>query len=765
MIIVPIYNLIILPNTKIYLQIDKLKEINEQELKVGNKILFLISKKENEKTILNKDSLYRIGVVGILTEINVNGFVTVETKERITIEDIHYEENHIQFTLKNKNEIQDLDSDTEKVKLSKLKNAISNFITKFQWGPLVKNFIIEWKTISEVICALSIWLPLEPQEKYELLEEDSLSKRTNKIEDILYEYLEIEEINNEAMNHQEEDHKKVYREVAIKKQMDYLQKELDELHPENISEVNAFERKINESNMNEEAKKEALKILNRMKQETENSPEYGMLYDYLDFITNLSWQKETYKKINLVTAEKILDKEHFGLKKIKKRIIEQIALMNLKQSVTGTILLFVGPPGTGKTSIGSSIAKALKRKYVRVSLGGIRDEAEIRGHRRTYIGAMPGRIMNAISKSGVSNPVIVLDEVDKLSTSYNGDPASALLEVLDPEQNNTFTDHYLNVPYDLSNVIFICTANSIDTIPEPLLNRMEVIEFNGYTPIEKFHIAKNHLLPKIYESTGLSPKSLKITDGAIKRLIADYTMESGVRGLKRVIDSLAREVAVELQKENNTKIEVTAKTIDNYLDIQPIHHDHVTRQKKAGIVTGLAWTKLGGEILFIETLLTKGKGKTIITGRLGNVMKESIQIAISLVKSLYPEKAKILEENDLHIHVPEGAVPKDGPSAGITITTAIASLVTGTVIDPHIAMTGEVSLRGNVMPIGGLNEKLMAAERSGITKVFIPKDNIYNLKDISKEIKDKLEIIPISTVEEVLKLTNIPKKVNKNVNI
>ena len=754
MVIIPVYNVVILPNTKIYLQLEKLEGVNEKELQPNNKVLFLISKKEEKTTLLEMNSFYKIGVIGTLKEINSNGFIVIETHERVNIDDIHYEGTHIEFGLTKHDEIDDLEPNIEHLKLSKLKKALNKFVSNYQWGTFVKTLILEWKSISEIICAMSMWLTITNEERYNILKEDSISKRTSMIEKTIYEYIEMEEINNEATTHQETENKKLYREAAIKKQMDYLQKELEELHPENISDISKFEKKVKESNMNEDAKKESFKIINRMKQETEHSPEYGMLYDYLDFITNLSWDSQQYKKIDINKAEKILDKEHYGLEKVKKRIIEQIAIMNLRKKVSGSILLFVGPPGTGKTSIGESIAKALNRKYVRVSLGGIRDEADIRGHRRTYIGAMPGRIMNSINKSGVNNPVMVLDEIDKLSSSYNGDPAAALLEVLDPEQNNTFTDHYLNVPYDLSDVLFICTANSTDTIPEPLLNRMEVIEFNGYTPIEKYHIATSHLIPKSYESIGISKNKLSLTEGAIKKLIRDYTMESGVRGLKRVIDSLCREVAVSLEKGNNiTKI--TAKTVDNYLDIRPIHHNHIKELKNPGIVTGLAWTKVGGEILFIETLFTKGNGKIIITGRLGDVMKESAQIAISLVKSMFKDKAKLFEENDLHIHVPEGAVPKDGPSAGITLTTALASLVMNKKVSPNIAMTGEVSLRGNIMPIGGLKEKLMAAERAGITKVFIPKDNIIDLKDIKDEVKNKLEIIPVSTIKEVIKKTKI----------
>ena len=538
----------------------------------------------------------------------------------------------------------------------------------------------------------------------------------------------------------------------MKKQIDFLQNKLDEMHPENVSDVRKFEHKIMESGMNETAKKEAEKMLNRMKQEGSDSHEYGMLYDYLDFVTSLSWKKEPAFDVDLAEAEQILDEEHYGLKKVKRRIIEQMAVMALNKKQAGSILLFVGAPGTGKTSIGQSIAKALHREYIRVSLGGVRDEAEIRGHRRTYIGAMPGRIMEGMKRSGVSNPVMVLDEVDKLSKDYSGDPASALLEVLDPEQNNSFTDHYMNVPYDLSDVLFVCTANSTDTIPEPLLNRMEVIQFPGYTELEKFEIAKRHLLPKAMKNMGIRARQLKVPDAALHALINGYTMESGVRGLKKRLDTLCRYAAVKLVKGEQKSITVTAKKLPEFLDRRPIHHEHILEAKKPGVVTGLAWTSAGGEILFIETMQTKGSGKVQITGQLGDVMKESAAIAVSLVKSLYPKETADWEKYDLHIHVPEGAVPKDGPSAGITLTTALASLVTGKAVSPEYAMTGEVSLRGCVMPIGGLPEKLMAAQRAGITKVLIPYENMDDLSDVADEVKEKLEIIPVKKVTDVLKL-------------
>ena len=575
------------------------------------------------------------------------------------------------------------------------------------------------------------------------------------LEQIIYEYIEVTKVTTDARTQQQEDYQKLYKEQALQKQIDYLQKELDEMHPEKVSDLRKFELRIAEAGMNETAKKEAGKILNRLKNEGTNGQEAGMLYDYLDFVTGLSWKKEEQKEIDLDEAEKILSEDHFGLKKVKERMIQQIAVMNLKKQQSGSILLFVGAPGTGKTSIGKSIAKALGRKYVRVSLGGVRDEADIRGHRRTYLGAMPGRIMDGIQKAGVSNPVMVLDEVDKLSASYNGDPAAALLEVLDPEQNNTFTDHYMNVPYDLSDVLFICTANSLDTIPAPLLNRMEVIQYQGYTPKEKFEIAKRHLLRKSLKWVGLQQENVEITDEALENIISDYTREAGVRGLKKRLDTLCRIAAVHLVKGKGEKISVGKGDLREYLDMNPLHRREVKEEGKPGIVTGLAWTAVGGEILYIESMFTKGEGKLNITGQLGDVMKESAQIAISLVKSMFPDKAKLFKENDLHIHVPDGATPKDGPSAGITLTIALASLVTGQAVSPRIAMTGEVSLEGLVNPIGGLPEKLMAAERAGVKTVLIPKANEDDLRDVPDEVKEKLQILPIKTVEEGLELCEI----------
>ena len=753
MLIIPIYDSIVLPHSTMYIPKENIVDLGGRQVEVNDKIIFLVCKERLNYSKISKSAFQKIGVSGVIADIDKNGLVTIDTKERINILKFRKTkiENNYEIEINLREEVDDISIEEETSKLMKMKSELTNFIKDNQWSFMVRAYIMQWKSLSEVICAISSWLPNSEEEKYALLKEDSKKKRTEKIEKMIYEYINIESITKSAKNKEDEDLKKMYKETSIRKQIDYLEKELEEINPDCVSETSEFERKIEKSGMNKDAKKEALKVLNRLKQEGNSSQEYGMLYDYLDFMTSLSWKKEKFKNYDISKAKEVLDKEHFGLKKVKKRIIEEVAVMNLNKKQSGSILLFVGPSGTGKTSVASSIAKALNRKYVRISLGGIRDEAEIRGHRRTYLGALPGRIMSGIEKSGVSNPVIVLDEVDKLITSYDGDTASALLEVLDPEQNNTFTDHYLNVPYDLSDTLFICTANSIDKIPEPLLNRMEVIEFSGYTPIEKEQIAKEYLIPESMKKIGLTKKQIGFTSSGIKNIIKDYTMESGVRGLKRIIEHLCRESALKIVTGEENKIEITNKNYSEYIDIHKIHHDEVGKSTNSGIITGLAWTSAGGEILFIESSMTKGKGKLTITGQLGDVMKESIQIAISLIKNIYPEYVKKISESDIHIHVPEGAVPKDGPSAGITITTALASLLTNKKVSGNIAMTGEVSLRGNVMPIGGLKEKLMAAERAGVKKAFIPKDNIEDLKDIPEEIKEKIEVIPVTTVKEVLK--------------
>lgn len=749
MILIPTYNTVVLPGSKIYFRKDYLQEAGVDKISVGEKVTFLYLKESKDRDITMED-VYPIAVAGQVLSVDDEGGANLEAFNRINVEYIDIETQNVVGV--QRPEIDDLDPQSANTMLIDLRDELLNYVTKFQWGLMARGYVLAWKNMNELMVGLSPFMNITPEEKYAVLAEDSTKARAELIAKYAREFMAINEVSEEAKQAQKEIHEKAYREDAIKKQISFLQKALDDMHPENVSEVRKFEEKIENSGMNEIARKEADNVLNRMKQEGKDSHEYGLLYNYLDFVTSLQWKKEEPKEIELDKAMEVLDREHYGLKKVKKRIIEQLAVMSLNKSQSGSILLFVGAPGTGKTSIGKSIAEALGREYVRISLGGIRDEADIRGHRRTYIGAMPGRIMDGMKKAGTSNPVMVLDEIDKLASSYNGDPASALLEVLDPEQNNTFTDHYMNVPYDLSDVLFVCTANSLDTIPGPLLDRMEVIRFTGYTALEKFSIAKDHLIPKAKKKAGISDDNLIIEDDTIKALINGYTMEAGVRGLKKQISSLCRYAAVELVRNNKEILDVKPDDLSDYLDQRPIKHESILEKKQAGVVTGLAWTAVGGEILFIETMLTKGKGNIKVTGQLGDVMKESVDIALSLVKSMYPEKAEIFEKNDIHIHVPAGAVPKDGPSAGITMTTALASLINNIPVSPEYAMTGEVSLRGNVMPIGGLPEKLMAAARAGIKKVFIPDENKDDLKEVAKEVLYELEIIPVKRVEDVLNI-------------
>ncbi len=822
--VLPLYNVLVLPHSNIFFQTQAFRAMAGNNIYQGDEVTILVLREQQTREEMNAESFYPIGVEGVVEEISTDGYVVVQTAARVDVHQVLVNENHEIFVETTKRaDIMDMDSAEAHMKLAKIKEGLREMVSRFRFGDMMRTYIDQYSSIEEAASVLSSWLTLSNEERYSLLQEDSAKKRFERLERIIYEYSEIAKVTSDAQSAQQEDYQKAYKEQALRKQIDYLQNELDEMHPEQVSDARKYELKIEESGMNEEAKREATKVLNRVKNDGANSAESGMLYDYLDFVTGLSWKKEAPETINLGEAQQILDEDHFGMKKVKERIIQQIAVMNLRKSQAGSILVFVGAPGTGKTSIGKSIAKALHRKYVRVSLGGVRDEADIRGHRRTYIGAMPGRIMDGIAKAGVSNPVMVLDEIDKLSSSFNGDPASALLEVLDPEQNSTFTDHYMNVPYDLSDVFFVCTANTLDTIPSPLLNRMEVIEFQGYTPSEKLEIAKRHLFPKALKNVGLAEGDVALADDVLDTIISDYTREGGVRGLKKRLDTLCRIAAVkyiqaeetaasapanaettveavttaqpaagtstatstpvnaETTAEDTTAtqpaagtptvsftstaavaekhpvIQVTRENLRDFLDMHALPHNKVKASAQPGVVTGLAWTQVGGEILYIESLFTKGSGKTIITGQLGDVMKESSAIAQALVQSRFPEQAELFEKNDLHIHVPDGSTPKDGPSAGITMTTAIASLVTGIPVPPNIAMTGEVSLEGAVSAIGGLPEKLMAAERAGVQKVFIPKENIDDLRDVAAEVRDRLEIIPVESIEEVLTTLGILK--------
>ncbi len=595
-------------------------------------------------------------------------------------------------------------------------------------------------------------LNIPVDERQGILEILNVRERLEAALRILSQQLEMLELGHKIQTKVRSQVDKSQREFYLREQMKAIKKELGETG-EGGDEIEELREQLKKAELPEEAMNEAERELDRLSKMHPSSPEYSVARTYIEWMIELPWNKFTRERISLKKAEHILNRDHYDLEKIKKRILEYIAVRKLKPDAKGPILCFAGPPGTGKTSLGRSIARALGRKFHRIALGGIRDEAEIRGHRRTYIGAMPGRIIQGIRKTGVRNPVLMLDEIDKLGTDFRGDPASALLEVLDPEQNSTFTDNYLGVEFDLSSVIFLATANMIDTIPPPLLDRMEVLELSGYTVEEKIEIAKRYLFPRQLEENGLTRKNLTIDRRALEKIIRDYTREAGVRNLERQIAAVCRAVAREVAAGNTDKVTVRIKRLEEYLGKPRFFSETADRTGMPGVATGLAWTPAGGEILFIEATDMAGSGKLTLTGKLGDVMKESAQAALSLIRAR-AEKLGIDEEvfrkRDIHVHVPSGAIPKDGPSAGVALTMALISLFTDRPIQPEVAMTGEITLRGLVLPVGGIKEKILAAYGAGIKEVLIPARNRRDIEDLPENVREKLKFHFITSIDEAL---------------
>lgn len=755
MLVIPIYNTIILPDVQYNLEPDSLTDREKSTLKVEDTVILLPLKEEKTREELRAEDFYPIGLTGVIKGIrNTDGDLIMAVRTELKVKVVNLVANR--EVLNAEYEIiydeADIDEREQRAVFNMVLENLAQISSYFQWGSWAMRFSEKLDNVNEVISIVGPYTDLTVEEKYAMLETDSLMERYHLISEAMLKYRDLVELQVDINKKIQDKQGDNYRESMIRRQIELLNDELSEYNQDELSDVKRLESKIEEAGFPEEVKVEIDRVFNKFRQMGSDDHEYGSTLEYLEFVTALSWKSEEEQEIDIKKAKEILNKSHHGLKKPKERVIEQIAVMALKKQNAGSIILFTGAPGTGKTSMGKAIAEALGRKYIRISLGGIKDEAEIRGHRRTYVGAMPGRIMESIKRSGVNNPVIVLDEIDKLGYgSFNGDPESALLEVLDPEQNVTFTDHYMNVPYDLSKVLFICTANSIDEMSEPLLDRMEIIELSGYTAEEKFHIAKEHLMSKSLEETGLLKKNIGISDSVLKNIIANYTMEAGVRGLKKQIDKLMRQAAVKILEKEVEKVVIKKEDLPKLLGNKKALHDKVLKHNIPGVVTGLAWTQAGGEILFIETTAFAGTGQIVITGQLGDVMKESATIAVNLVKSLLFDKKIDFRDKDIHIHVPSGSVPKDGPSAGITMFTAIISLVLGIKVDSLLAMTGEISLRGQVLPIGGLPEKLMAAERAGIKKVLIPLSNKEDLIDVPESTKKSLEIVLVDTVTDVAK--------------
>ena len=596
-------------------------------------------------------------------------------------------------------------------------------------------------------------LPIPIEVRQSLLADNRPGRRLRHLMEYINREYEILRLGKKIESEVHETFAKTQREMFLREQMKTIQKELGEKDP-HAAEIDELARRLEEAGLPEAARKAADRELSRLRAIPPASPEYGVIRTYLDVLAELPWNRGTEDRLDLAEAKRILDRDHYGLEKVKERILEHLAVLKLKKDLKGPILCLVGPPGVGKTSLGRSVAAALGRKFVRMSLGGVRDEAEIRGHRRTYIGAMPGRIIENIRRCGADNPVFMLDEIDKLGSDFRGDPASALLEVLDPEQNATFTDHYVDVPFDLSRVLFITTANILDTIPEPLRDRMEIIRISGYTLQEKVHIARRHLIPRNIKNHGLKRSQLKFTPEAVERLVESYTAEAGVRSLDRRIAEVCRKAARAFAEGRTRPMQITPRRVRMMLGPPKVEKDVAERKAMVGVVTGLAWTPHGGDILFIEATRMKGKGKLILTGSLGDVMKESAQAALSYLRAnaeTFRLDPDFFAESDIHIHVPAGATPKDGPSAGVAITLALLSMLSGRPVPPDLALTGEISLRGRVLPVGGIKEKVLAAARAGIRYVVLPEKNRVDLDEVPEEIRKKLTFKTVKTVDQALR--------------
>jgi ATP-dependent Lon protease len=738
----------------------------EEALDNNQRYIFLSLQKDKEKEIPTKKDIHEIGVVATIIrmmklednriKILVQGVSRGRIKELKKVDDYYQVEVEI---------IEDPEVE-ETLEIQALKHSLKDLLDKaISLGKQIVPDLVEIiKAVEEpgrLADLVASILDIKAEEAQQILEILDPVERLRFVHDKFLKEVGILELQQKIRISAREAIEKDQREYFLRQQIKAIQEELGE-RDEKQEEIENYKKKIEESGMPEEIKEEALKQLKRLEKMHPDSAEAGVIRTYLDWLVELPWNKRTKDRLDLKIAKKILDEDHYDLEKIKERILEYLAVLKLKKenskdkSIKGPILCFVGPPGVGKTSLGRSIAKALNRKFVRISLGGVRDEAEIRGHRRTYVGAMPGKIIQAIKQAGTKNPVIMLDEVDKIGLDFRGDPTAALLEVLDPEQNKEFVDHYIGVPFDLSEVMFICTANRLDTIPRPLLDRMEVIRLSGYSEEEKLHIAKKYLIPKQLKENGLDEKTVEFSDKAITFLIRGYTREAGVRNLERQISSIIRKIAKKIiETGKKKKYKITPSLIKKFLGA-PIYSTEKEEKDEIGVVTGLAWTEVGGEILKIEVTKMDGKGNLVLTGSLGDVMKESARIAFSYVKSKAKELGIDPEEfgkYDLHIHVPAGAIPKDGPSAGIAITTGIASVFTNRPVRSDVAMTGEITLRGKVLPVGGLKEKILAAKRAGIKTVILPKDNKEEvMSDLPPYVRKSMNLIFVDHIDEVFKI-------------
>lgn len=756
---VALRGMVILPGMVAHFDVSRAKSIKAvEEAMMDEQKIFLVAQKDVEQENPDIEDLFKIGIIAEVKQViklqNNIVRILVEGKERAELSAFLENPDYLLAEIIRFDEEVD-DGLPEEAKEAMLRSIQETFgkyvIVNPKMGKELQRQLSEITDLEKLMNQLANSLPVHFEEKQKILDAVSMTERYEVLMALLLKEIEITAIKNDFQAKVKAHVDKNQKEYLLREQMKVIREELGEDNTE--SDADHFAEALGKIRADKEVKEKIKKEIDRFKNISSSSSESAVARGYIETLLELPWNKTSRDNKDLKNAEQILNADHYGLEKVKERMLEFLAVRNLTSKGESPIICLVGPPGTGKTSIARSVAKALDKKYVRISLGGVRDEAEIRGHRRTYVGAMPGRIVNGLRSAGVKNPLMLLDEIDKMSSDYKGDTASALLEVLDAEQNKKFRDHYVEIPIDLSEVLFIATANSVQDIPRPLLDRMELIEVTSYTENEKLHIAKEHLLAKQMERNGIRPEQLAITDKAMAKIISGYTREAGVRNLERKLGEICRKAARPLYEGEKEKIKVTEQNLEKFLGKEKYSFDKKNDTDEVGIVRGLAWTSVGGDTLEIEVNIMPGKGEFQLTGQLGDVMKESAQAGISYIRSLSEEyhiPKKFFQENDIHIHIPEGAVPKDGPSAGITMATAMLSAITKTPVRADVAMTGEITLRGRVLPIGGLKEKTLAAKNAGIKTICVPKKNEKDIDEISPEIKKGLEIVFVEQMKDVL---------------
>ena len=765
--VLPLRNIVVFPGMIVPLFVGRDKSIRAlEDVMADDKQIMLVAQRDGDLDDPSEEDVYDIGTVGTILQLlklpDGTVKVLVEGLRRAKLVDFVPNESFFQASVIGIEE-EDLDS-PDLVSLSKtVVGQFDNYVKMNRKIPQeVQNVIREIDDPQKLADTVAGHLNIQISEKQALLENVSVAERLENVLGHMENEVGLLQVEKKIRGRVKRQMEKTQREYYLNEQLKAIQKELGE-GEDGMDDLAELEAQIEKTKFSKEARDKAQSELKKLKNMSPMSAEATVVRNYLDWLIAVPWKKKSRVKKDLDNAEQVLESDHYGLEKVKERILEYLAVQNRTNKLKGPILCLVGPPGVGKTSLGKSLAKATGREFVRMSLGGVRDESEIRGHRRTYIGSMPGKIIQSMKKVKTSNPLILLDEIDKLGMDYRGDPASALLEVLDPEQNSTFNDHYLEVDYDLSNVMFVTTANTLN-IPGPLLDRMEVIRIPGYTEDEKVEIAKRHLLPKSIANHGLKKGEFELTDDALRQIIRTYTREAGVRNLERDLANVCRKTVTKIVRENVSDVSVIPDNLEDFLGVSRYRFGLAEKEDQVGVVTGLAWTEVGGELLTIEGVMLPGKGKMTTTGKLGDVMKESIGAASSFVRSKSVDlgiEPPLFDKKDIHVHVPEGATPKDGPSAGIAMATAIVSLMTGIEVRKEVAMTGEVTLRGQVLPIGGLKEKLLAARRGGIERVIIPHENAKDLSEVPDNIKDGLDIIPVQSMTEVLEiaLTRMPEAI------